>query len=157
MVLTTLGQFDSNAWYPPLRQAVEGLTADLAKWRPAPSEHCIWDHVSHITTWTEELASRLAGNPRRRELYESDETSWPGPEGQGLDADWRKSVIRLAEAHTRLVAAAEALDDEAVARGGPGSPADKIIGCVAHEAYHGSQIVLLRRLRGVWEFPGEAG
>ncbi len=153
LVLAVLGQFDTNSWHPSPGDATKGLTADQAKWRPAPDQHCIWEHVNHIIVWDEELASRLAGNPPRQELYEKLEPGWPGPVGGGLEADWILTVDRLARAHAGLLEAASGIDDEALTRvngKSKTSAAIRLIGCLGHESYHISQVVLLRRLQGAW-------
>lgn len=158
-VLAALNTFYESGWHAPLSRAVEGLTAEQAKWRPAPGEHCVWEHVNHVAVWAEEYASRLAGGPRRAELSETVEAGWPGPEGRGRDDDWRRAVARLKEAHARLVAIVSAMEEAALARRrAEGKPllASEIIESATHYSYHGSQIVLLRRLQGTWK-PDEWG
>lgn len=154
LVLAVLGQYDTNSWHPSLGNAVKGLSAGQAKWRPASDQHCIWEHINHIIAWDEELASRLAGNPPRKELYEKVEPGWPGPAGEGRDPDWQETVARLARAHAGLVEAATGGDDdEALTRtngNAKASAATRLIGCAGHESYHLSQVVLLRRMQGAW-------
>lgn len=153
LVLSFLGQFEANSWHPSLGKAVAGLDAAKAKWTPEPGQHSIWEHVNHVIAWDLELASRLAGNPPRQQLYERVEAGWPGPTGSGSDADWADTIARLAEAHGRLVQAAQSRDDEGLTHlngNGKTSVAARLVGCVDHETYHLAQVILLRRMQGAW-------
>ncbi len=152
LTLAILGWDKIHPWHPSLEDALRALTAEEAKWHP-PGQHCAWEHANHIIAWDEELASRLAGNPPRMELYQTEEAGWPGPAGKGFDADWQATVGRLGDAHDRLVAVASGLTEDELGRvdnGGKTSAAMRLAGCAEHESYHVSQIVLLRKMMGRW-------
>jgi hypothetical protein len=147
LVLRAVDQaWSEENWHPPLAAAVAGLAAAQAAWRPAPGALTAWQHVNHLAFWKETVARRFAGAPRRPEEDDNDATF--GPPGDPADeAGWRAAVDRLEAAHRALrahVAAmtgTEALDD---ARGG------MALGTAAHDAYHGAEIVQLRKLQGAW-------
>lgn len=47
-------------WVNPLRDALEGITAENALWRPsAPDAHGIWDIVLHLAVWNEHIVERV--------------------------------------------------------------------------------------------------
>ncbi len=152
-VLAVLKTFDTAGWHTGLGQALEGISSSQALWRPAEGQHCIWDHVNHVTVWAEELSRTLTGRPRRPELYSSLEPGWPPPGEAGGDGAWQAAVDKLRAAHEGLVKTVAGLTDENLAQpSSKGAPrAAMIIGCANHYSYHGGQIILLRRLQGLWE------
>jgi len=152
ITVALLETFDRAGWHTDLNRALEGLTAEQALWRPAPGQHCIWDHVNHLTAWTEELCRTLSGEPPRRELYETLEPGWPPPQSTD-QAGWDAAVARLKGAHRNLVdTVARMTAGELAQRSKKGVPrAVRIIGCANHYSYHGGQVILLRRLQGTWE------
>jgi len=152
VTLALLGTFSITGWHTDLSRSLEGLTAAQALWKPGEGEHCIWDHVNHLTVWTEELGRTLSGHPRRDELYQTLAAGWPPPETGAGDEAWADAVDRLGAAHRTLVQTVSSLTEEDLAR--PDSKgrlrAVMIIGCTNHYSYHGSQILLLRRLQESW-------
>src|SRR2546429_9421574 len=61
-VHTTLYQEDSQ-WQPSLTEALEGLTAAQAAWKPAPERNSIWQIVRHLILWKRGVLDAWNGNP----------------------------------------------------------------------------------------------
>ena len=53
LVLALLDEaFSKKTWHGPnLRQAIKGVTAKQAAWRPAPRRHNIWEETLHAAYW----------------------------------------------------------------------------------------------------------
>ncbi len=133
-----------NGDYPPLLEAINGLTAGQAVWKPSPASNSIWQIVDHLT------ASKVWGI----EMFEKGTAAFPvWTEPSGDEAAWQRSVDQLKAAHGRLKNLIEGLQDAALLE----FPAPELhqtfmelilsTAC-AHEAYHNGQIHYLRGLQG---------
>lgn len=141
-----------NTSHPPLLEAVGGLSAAQAGWKPAPERHSIGQIVGHVRLCRLYWAEFLQG----RELHlESAESAWPDPVGDD-DAAWVRSVAALSEAHERLIQIIGNLSEEDLRR----RPMPKIDANLlqillweipTHDAYHIGQIRYLRALQGASE------
>lgn len=137
--------FRGGAWHgPALAEALEGVDAAAAARRPLAAAHSIAEIVGHLAFWLDTAAGRLAGEDPARGLAEG--ADWP-PLGAGDEA-WRGRLAELDAAHRRLHALVAALDDAAL--DGPVAGSDPtarglLLGVLQHNAYHGGQIVLLRK------------
>jgi len=141
-----LENVESASWYPGLGTTLDGLTADDVGWRPKPGAHTIIELVGHIIVSYEVVADRLTGvstGPNREEDW------WPDL-GEGEEA-WELARQRLQTAWRRLRGLLEGLTDDQCARpmGTFTRPVGPAVGSmVAHAAYHGGQIAVMRRMLG---------
>lgn len=142
---------EGDPWHgPSTMQLLRGVGAADAVRSPAAGVHSIWQLVLHMTAWTREVASRLAGADAKDPV----EGDWP-PVAHTSDSRWREAVRALDEAHRALAVAARAVPDDRWAaivrdrRGGAGAAEitrlATLRGLAAHDAYHGGQIGLLRK------------
>jgi uncharacterized damage-inducible protein DinB len=145
--------YDGRAWHgPALTEALAGVDAAAAAARPIADAHTIAELVHHVAAWTREVARRLGGAPPRMPV----EGDWPDPSVPMDAARWERLRAELAEARGALVAALGAFPAERLgervgdvseaALGGASTFAQTVIGLAEHNAYHGGQVVLLRRL-----------
>ena len=148
--------FDRAAWHGPnLGQALRGVTAKQAAWRPAPGRHNIWELVVHLAYLKSTVRWRLVGG-KRGEFPERG-TNW-FPRNRGLtEALWHRDVALLKQEHRRL--------RDTVATLEPGQPfdraqglrlsklvkgrrlADHVRGLAFHDICHAGQIQLLKILQ----------
>src|SRR5881396_2590272 len=133
-VHTTLYQEDWQ-WQPSLSEALEGLTAAQAAWKPAPERHSIWQIVRHLILWKRGVLN-----------------AWK--EVAGSEADWEKDRRTLLDISTQFLTRAQALDDAGLSRhvvwykGGGSQPlAMRIVRTTTHDIYHSGQIRYLRALQ----------
>ena len=134
-----------DAWHgPALREVVAGVTADEAVQRPIPKAHNMWELVLHITSWCNIALRRIEGGPP--EAFDGED--WPEP-GEISLGRWEAITREMEESHERLCRTVEGLTDaqlEALAPGSARSVAFMLHGVAQHDAYHGGQISLLRKL-----------
>ena len=137
--------FRGGAWHgPSIEESLAGLSAaDANGLRPIPGAHTIAEIVAHLAFWLEHAARRIDGAGDEG-LSEGDD--WPPP-GEGEEG-WRALLARLDAAHRRLHSQVAALDDAAL--DGPVAGCDPTVrgllhGILQHNAYHGGQIVVLRK------------
>jgi len=139
-------QKKKGLWAHSMLDAVEGLTAEQAAWKPnKKGVHSIWEIVHHATYWKDFLVQRLEGSTAKF----SDEESWVIHET--TEEAWAKAVARLKRTHNKLM---KRLREKKLDLGKP-FPGEKmtvgeaLFGVLAHDLYHTGQIVLLRQMQGI--------
>jgi len=142
-----IAHFDSvfsgpNGDYPAVLEALEGLTAARAAWKPDPGCNSIWQIVDHLT----------ASNEWQIEMLERGQAATPvWTEPAGDESAWQAAIECLEASHARLKAAlgrvAEADLLKIPTPGEKQTLLELLLSSAAHEAYHGGQIDYLRGMR----------
>ncbi len=134
-----------EAWHgPALAEVLGDVTAAEAAARPLPAAHSIWELVHHLRYWND--------LPRRRIACEGlegvePEASWPAVDDPSEDV-WSEALRGLDDAQRALASAARGLTRERLGEPAPGTGPDVagvLHGVAQHNAYHGGQIVLLKK------------
>jgi uncharacterized damage-inducible protein DinB len=144
--------FDGDAWHgPALADVLAGVSVEAAWHRPGANVHTIAELVLHIAAWSSEVARRLEGAQPAEPL----EGDWPHP-GDPEEWVWHEILNRLQQARAHVLSAIERtpLDRLSAVVGatrdaplGTGvTYAAMIDGLAQHNAYHGGQIMLIRKL-----------
>lgn len=148
LVRALVAHFDSafagpNGDYPSVLEALAGLTASQALWKPSPESNSIWQIVDHLTAskeWQMEMISK----------GEASSPVWTEPAGD--ETAWQASLARLQEAHVRLKLVLQQLRDEDLLK--PPSPelSPTLLELLlssgsAHEAHHSGQLDYLKGLQ----------
>ena len=144
--------YDENGWFVAIKNALSGVTAEQAAWKPAGTDNSIWETLAHVAFYNYAYLQRFKGVEYEYSTDDNDET-FAMPE-QISDEKWTTTVDRFVkmmnEFRDLLRASGEAKFDEPV----PTRPDTKwreIISSInAHNAYHGGQILLLRKLQRSW-------
>lgn len=146
LILKVLAEgYEKRTWHGPnLRQAIRGVTAKQAAWRPGRNRHNIWEVTLHAAYWKYALRRRIEGGKRGSfELEGSNFFARPEP-GKLSEAAWAADKALLEREHRALVQAVDSLLRT--------SRAEKFLtqlwGIAFHDVYHAGQIRLLRRLMG---------
>ena len=150
-IRTTL-QHENCQWQPSLSEALEGLTAAQAAWKPTPARHSIWQIVRHLILWKRAVLAAWDGNPPDGAQLERDD--WQ--EAAGGEAEWERDRRTLLEISMLFLTRAQALDDAGLSKpiawykGGHTQPlAIRLVRTTTHDSYHAGQIRLLRALQGI--------
>jgi DinB family protein len=151
--LYTLLEREGWQWQPPLREAMDGVTAAQAAWKPAPERHSIWQIVRHLILWKGGVLDAWNGNPPDgQQLLARD---WRAA-AAGSEEDWARDRQTLLAISLELLSRAQGLDDAGLSR-----PIDwyqgrhrqalalRLVRSTTHDAYHAGQIQYLRALQGV--------
>lgn len=144
---------DGDPWHgSSVMQILDGVTAAQSAWQPPNGAHSIWELVLHMTAWRNEVAARVTGKP----AGEPAEGDYP-PVGDPTPRRWKAALDALEASHRRLVEVTRGLSDDQLFRttndsrdGALGSGAtgyELLHGIVQHDAYHGGQIAILKRIR----------
>ncbi len=135
--------FGPNGDYAAVMEALDGVTAQQALWKPSASQNSIWQIVDHLMASKEWLIEMIQGG-------EPASPKWIEPSGD--EAAWQQAIGRLQDGHQRLKNALAAQPEsdwleipapdlgqtllELTLSAGP-----------AHEAHHGGQIDYLKGLQ----------
>jgi hypothetical protein len=135
--------YGPNGDYASVLEALDGITAEQALWKPSPSQNSVWQIVEHLVGSKEWLIEMIQGGKPAS-------PQWTEPGGD--EVAWQAALARLEDCHQRLkeVLAAQPEADwleipvpelgrtllELVLSSGP-----------AHEAQHAGQIDYLKGLQ----------
>lgn len=138
--------FDKESWYAPLKNAIEGITAEQASWRPfGEATKTIWENVNHLIYYKERLVANMEGREWIHNL-DGDET-FCFTEQSNKDMEWKKVVERAEKVHSSL---RQILRKTSVEELGKNSLEVKLLDIFLHDAYHTGQIIQIRKMQGSW-------
>lgn len=129
----------------PLADALAGVTAPEALWKPGPEGKGIWEIVLHMAVWTENIVQRMESGDPVRPM----EGAWPPLPAVPDEAAWETDRRRLGDALSLLRARIEGNPPDAL-MDGPYGLADLLCRLI-HNAYHIGQITKLRECRAATE------
>lgn len=142
--------YDKEDWYPPLSEALKGVTLDQANWRPeGAAANSISGIVNHLLYYKERLLKRMqSGDPS--ETADDNDATFVGTSND--KAAWQATLARLDAVHHEIGDMLEGYEDKDLDRT---IPIDKKLGLalasiIMHDAYHTGQIVQIRKLQGSW-------
>ncbi len=145
--------YDKNTWFVALKNTLDGVTASEAAWKPAGVNNSIWEIVSHLNYYNYAYLERFKGVDYQYPADDNDATFVPG--GDATDDVWNSEVAKLdsilTEFRDLITSAPESKFAEVVSKTKPAPWAVVISNINAHNAHHGGQIVLLRKLQGSWD------
>ena len=142
LLLVVLDQgYERSAWHGPnLRQALRGITAEQAAWRPTTGRHNIWEIAVHAAYWKYRVRRKLLGG--NGGSFSLKGSNWFKRPMEISEEAWRADLALLESEHRKL---RQALSDY-VAGKARALPPRTLFGVAFHDVYHAGQIRLLRRL-----------
>jgi uncharacterized damage-inducible protein DinB len=145
--------YDENGWFVALRNALRNLTADEAVWKTENLENSIWEILAHLNYYNNAYLQRFKGIRFVYSISSNDET-FSSAENTTEDS-WQAEIERfdaiMSEWRSLLETADEAKFDESASKKNKTSWASAIAHINAHNAHHGGQIVLIRKLQSSWD------
>lgn len=138
--------YDKESWFAPLKDAIEGITAEQAGWRPTEeATKSIWENVNHLLYYKERLVANLEGREWIQNL-DGDQTFFL-TEQSNEENEWKKVVERLENTSVSLRQLVSNMTDEELMRD---SFEVKLMDLLLHDAYHTGQIIQNRKMQGSW-------
>jgi DinB superfamily len=135
--------FQKKTWHGPnLRQALQGVTAKQAAWRPSRGRHNIWEETLHAAYWKYIVRRRMKGGKRGSFVLKGSNFFARPEKGKTTEAAWRADRAILETEHRALVQTAR----RALQSSGAEKHLRMLYGIALHDVYHAGQIRLLRRL-----------
>lgn len=144
LIMTLLEEgYKRSAWHGPnLRQALKGVSAKQAAWRPGPGHHNIWELTLHAAYWKYAVRRKLESGKRGSFVLKGSNFFTRPDQGKATEAAWRADLALLEKEHRVL--------KQSVRRYLKTKPSNKILrslyGVAFHDIYHAGQIRLIRRL-----------
>jgi hypothetical protein len=139
------GVLNGDAWHgDPLWQVLDGITAQQAAARAAPSVHTTWQIVMHMIFWENVAAQRLAG--LRAGLVE--ELNFPATPAVN-EGHWRQTLDRFRASNRAFRQALATLDPgklNELSAAGKRTFHGEAHGLIEHHVYHLGQIALLKKI-----------
>ncbi|HEX8264891.1 MAG TPA: DinB family protein [Pyrinomonadaceae bacterium] len=144
--------YDENGWFVTLKNALKNLTAEQAIWKTENLDNSIWEILSHLNFYNEAYLKRFKGITVDYSGIENSET-FSSAETVSEDA-WQAEIEKfdsiMTEWRSLLEAADESKFGETVSATNSSAWSSLIAHVNAHNAHHGGQIVVLRKLQGSW-------
>lgn len=131
--------------------ALEGVTGEMASWRPVPDQHTIGEIVAHLAYHAELGGQRLRGGAWE---YRREDDWQAGPPTEDAWARVRARQRRAHEDCATVLAALDAgqllepLDKSWLAPDLVTRRIDYAVDIATHDSYHAGQIFVLKRLFG---------
>ncbi|PYS99393.1 MAG: DinB family protein [Acidobacteria bacterium] len=149
-----LGQFttcfDENGWFVATKNAITGVTAEQAAWKFDGADNSIHEIINHLNFYNYAYLQRFKGIDFEYSTNDNDETF-----DHGEAATWEEEAARfdsiMNEWREEIEKANKMKFDEIAPPRNEISWADLIGNINTHNAHHGGQIVLLRKLQGSWD------
>jgi uncharacterized damage-inducible protein DinB len=145
--------YDENGWFVATKNAIAGVTAEQAEWKPEGADNSIREIINHLNYYTNAYLERFKGNEYEYEIADNDETFDKG-EADSWEAEAARFDTIMTEWRELLQKADDGKFEEIAPPHEHRKWSDLIADMNAHCAHHGGQIVLLRKLHGSWN-PGE--
>ena len=135
--------YEKKTWHGPnLRQAIRGVSAKQAAWRPGAGRHNIWEETLHAAYWKYVVRRRIEGGKRESFVLKGSNFFSRPEKGKTNEAAWQADKELLEREHRALRASVEK-----VLKTPRGAKLLRhIYGVALHDVYHAGQIRLLRRL-----------
>lgn len=143
--------FNEDAWHGNhVMQTLNNVLPENAFKHFSPNVHSMAEIALHLTSWTEEVSSRLSGNL----AVEPEMGDWPAVSEKSPQA-WEKIIFNFKIANEELIRLCESMknnqwDDEVKSERNPAlgtgvTNAELVSGLAQHHAYHSGQIALLSK------------
>ena len=145
--------YDENGWFVATKNAIAGVSAEQADWKPAGADNSIREIINHLNYYNNAYLQRFKGNEYQYTLADNDATF-----DHGEAESWESEVARFDAIMSEWLDLLDAADKKKLRELAPPRRESKwseIIASInAHNAHHGGQIVLLRKLQGSWDSSG---
>jgi uncharacterized damage-inducible protein DinB len=145
--------YDKNGWFVALKNALNNLTAEQAAWKIENLDNSIWEILSHLNFYNRAYVERFKGIEYDYSTDNNDETFAGG--ANASEEAWQAEVGNfdgiMTELRALLEAAEESKFDEPVSATNKARWGSLLSQVNLHNAHHGGQIVLIRKLQGSWD------
>jgi uncharacterized damage-inducible protein DinB len=152
-----LGQFtacfDKNGWFVATKNAINGVTAEQAAWKPEGADNSIHELINHLNYYNNAYLQRFKGVDYEYKAADNDAT-FDESEAGSWDAERTRFDVIMNEWREEIEKADESKFDEMAPPRNESKWKVVIANINVHGAHHGGQIVLLRKLQGSWDSGG---
>jgi uncharacterized damage-inducible protein DinB len=144
---------NESAWFTCGIDALKGLSAPQAAWKPDAGINSIWEILAHINYYNLAYLERFKGIDYQYPKSENSET-FEAAEGHTEEA-WRAECEKFSEICSGFRELMESSDEskfDSPVSAKRKDPWGSVIAHInIHNAHHIGQIVILRKLQGSWD------
>ncbi len=145
------GNYYRGGWHGPsaaVREALRGLDANAASWRPGAGRHNIWELALHLAYARHMMQKRMGIDvpPFPRRLTKP---WWPELPMTLTEDAWAADLALLESLHRRLVAGVSGPARRLLPAVRPGRSLTigmEVLGVATHDAYHAGQMNMIWRM-----------
>jgi len=145
--------YDTNGWFVALKNTLNNLNARDAAWKADGADNSIWGVLAHLNFYNERYLKRFKGEQIESSSLENSET-FSGAENASDEA-WQAEIENFERIMSEWKSAIESADESKFAQNVSKenqSPWAEVVGLInTHNAHHGGQIVIMRKLQGSWD------
>lgn len=145
--------YDVNGWFVALKNAIANLTVEDAAWKPENMDNSIWGILTHLNFYNKKHLKKFKGEVIEKSNLENHET-FANTENN-KEKGWQFEVERFDSIMNDWRDALESAEEDKFAQKVSAENQTawaEVIGLInTHNAYHGGQIVVLRKLQGNWD------
>ena len=145
--------FDENGWFVATKNAIAGVTAEQSEWKPEGADNSIREIINHLNFYNYAYLQRFKGIDFEYSTDDNDETFDHG-EAPTWEAEAARFDAIMTELRGEIGKADESKFNELAPPRNELSWAELIGSINTHNAHHGGQIVLMRKLQGSWDSKG---
>jgi uncharacterized damage-inducible protein DinB len=148
-----LVSFDENGWFVATKNTLNNLTAEQAAWKPEALDNSIWGTIAHLNFYNERYLRRFNGEEIPPATGENSETFAGAVEAseEAWQAETEKFDTIMSGWRSALESAGEEKLTQPVSKENQSPWWEVISNINAHNAHHGGQIVVMRKLQGSWD------
>ncbi|HEY0462028.1 MAG TPA: DinB family protein [Pyrinomonadaceae bacterium] len=145
--------YDENGWFVALKNALNNLTAEQAAWKTENLENSIWEILAHLNFYNRAYVERFKGIEYVYPTTDNDET-FAGADAVSAEA-WQREVEKFERIMTEWRSLLETANETKFSK--TVSATNEMLWAVLlshvnlHNAHHGGQIVVIRKLQGSWD------
>jgi uncharacterized damage-inducible protein DinB len=132
---------NEQQWFVSGNTAIQGLTAEQARWTDGKGNHSVGQLTYHLVFWNKRSLTKFKGEKPEKFSGNNDETF-----NNFTAKQWSDLVKQFDQGMTDWEQAVEAADDATIAKN-----ASLIAHIGTHNAYHIGQIVFVRKAQGSWD------
>jgi uncharacterized damage-inducible protein DinB len=132
---------NAQQWFVSGNTAIQGLTAEQARWTDGKGNHSVGQLTYHLVFWNKRSLMKFKGEKPEKFSGDNDETF-----NNFTPEQWSDLVKQFDQGMTDWEQAVEAADDATIAKN-----ASLIAHIGTHNAYHIGQIVFVRKAQGSWD------
>jgi uncharacterized damage-inducible protein DinB len=141
--------YDTNGWFVATKNAIANVTAEQAEWKPEGADNSIREIINHLNYYNNAYLQRFKGIDYEYKVADNDETF-----DKGEAPTWEAEAMRFDAIMNEWRELIEKADESKLDEMAPPKNESKwgeLISMInTHNAHHGGQIVLLRKLQGSW-------
>jgi uncharacterized damage-inducible protein DinB len=145
--------YDKNGWFVALKNALNNLTAEQAAWKTENIDNSIWEILAHLNFYNRAYVERFKGIDYDYSTNDNNETfaSAANPSEEAWKAEVENFEGIMTELRDLIEGADETKFDESVSATNKARWASLLSQVNLHNAHHGGQIVLIRKIQGSWD------